>query len=241
MLVVEHDLEAIRAADYMVELGPASGENGGQVVFAGPVSDAAQSPLTGKYLTGAARIPIPDSPKAAALMARSPRRDRAQPRELSDVKFPLDAMTVGDRRARQREDDADPRCPYRALETRLTVRHRASSTWARRVGAFGTITGWETLEDVVLVDQSPIGRTPRSNPVTYVKAWDEVRRIFAASRSRERRRYTAGTFSFNVARRPLRRVRGRGAGRRSRWSSWPTCSSPATSAAASASSATCSR
>ena len=69
---------------------------------------------------------------------------------------------------------------YRALETRLQGDTSAKQHLGEIVGAFGTITGWETLEDVVLVDQSPIGKSPRSNPVTYVKAWDEVRRIFAA-------------------------------------------------------------
>jgi len=87
---------------------------------------------------------------------------------------------------------------FRALETRLQGDTSAKQHLGEIIGAFEGITGWETLEDVVLVDQSPIGKSPRSNPVTYVKAWDEIRRIFAAQPLARQKRYTAGTFSFNV-------------------------------------------
>ena len=87
----------------------------------------------------------------------------------------------------------------RALETQLTGEHSAKQHLGERVGDFDTLTGYEALDDVVLVDQSPIGKSPRSNPVTYVKAFDEIRRIFAAAPLARQRRYTAGTFSFNVA------------------------------------------
>ena len=197
VLVVEHDLEAIRAADYMVELGPASGENGGRVVFCGPVSDAAQSPLTGKYLTGSARIPIPDS--------RRPLRSwltlsGAREHNLNNVttRFPLNAMTVVTGVSGSGKSTLIHDVLYRALEHRLRGESTAKQHLGEIIGAFGTIAGWETLEDVVLVDQSPIGKSPRSNPVTYVKAWDEVRRIFAGQPLSKQRRYTAGTFSFNV-------------------------------------------
>jgi excinuclease ABC subunit A len=88
---------------------------------------------------------------------------------------------------------------YRALEQRLTGEHSAKQHLGERVGAYDTLTGTEALDDVVLIDQEPIGKTPRSNPVTYVKAWDEIRRIFAAQPLARERGYTAGTFSFNVA------------------------------------------
>src|SRR5204862_6684504 len=87
----------------------------------------------------------------------------------------------------------------RALETKLTGEHSAKQHLGERVGAYDTITGYEALDDVVLVEQSPIGKSPRSNPVTYVKAFDEVRRIFASLPTARQREYTAGTFSFNVA------------------------------------------
>jgi excinuclease ABC subunit A len=88
---------------------------------------------------------------------------------------------------------------YRALEQRLTGEHTARQHLGERVGAYETLTGHEALEEVVLIDQEPIGRSPRSNPVTYVKAFDEIRRIFAEVPLARQRRYTAGTFSFNVA------------------------------------------
>jgi excinuclease ABC subunit A len=87
----------------------------------------------------------------------------------------------------------------RALETKLTGEHSAKQHLGERVGDYGSITGYEALDDVVLVDQSPIGKSPRSNPVTYVKAFDEIRRIYASLPTARARGYTAGTFSFNVA------------------------------------------
>src|SRR6478752_2839185 len=87
----------------------------------------------------------------------------------------------------------------RALETKLTGEHSAKQHLGEKVGAYDSLSGFEPLEDVVLVDQSPIGKSPRSNPVTYVKAFDEIRRIFASLPTARQRGYTAGTFSFNVA------------------------------------------
>jgi excinuclease ABC subunit A len=197
VIVVEHDLEAIRAADHMVELGPASGENGGEVVFSGPVSDAAQSPLTGKYLTGAARIPNPESRRPLRSWLTVSDATEHNLRNVS-VKLPLNAMTVVTGVSGSGKSTLIHDVLYRALENRLRGESTAKQHLGEIIGAFGTITGWETLEDVVLVDQSPIGKSPRSNPVTYVKAWDEVRRIFAGQPLSKLRRYTAGTFSFNV-------------------------------------------
>ena len=88
---------------------------------------------------------------------------------------------------------------YRALEQKITGEHSAKQHLGERVGAYDAITGWETLDDVVLVDQSPIGRSPRSNPVTYVKAYDEIRRIFASQPLAQQRGFTPSTFSFNSA------------------------------------------
>jgi excinuclease ABC subunit A len=88
---------------------------------------------------------------------------------------------------------------YRAMETRLHGEHTAKQHLGEKVGAFDELTGWEALDDIVLIDQEPIGRSPRSNPVTYIKAFDEIRRIFADQPLARQRRYTAGTFSFNVA------------------------------------------
>ncbi|MGH7720820.1 MAG: excinuclease ABC subunit UvrA, partial [Gemmatimonadaceae bacterium] len=199
VLVVEHDLEAIRAADYMVELGPGSGEHGGEVIFAGPLSRAAESPLTGAYLTGKKLIPVPDHRRA--LGPRWLTLAGAREHNLRDVtvRVPLGALTVVTGVSGSGKSTLVHDVLYRALETRLHGEHSAKQHLGERVGEFDSIAGYEALEEVVLIDQSPIGRTPRSNPVTYVKAFDEIRRIFADAPLARQRRYTPGTFSFNVA------------------------------------------
>jgi excinuclease ABC subunit A len=199
VLVVEHDLEAIRAADYMVELGPGSGEHGGRVVFAGPLARAGESPLTGAYLTGARTIPVPAERRS--LGPRWITLTGAREHNLRDVsvRVPLGALTVVTGVSGSGKSTLVHDVLYRALETRLRGEHSAKQHLGERVGGFDSITGLDALEDVVLIDQSPIGRTPRSNPVTYVKAFDEIRRIFADAPLARKRRYTPGTFSFNVA------------------------------------------
>ena len=199
VLVVEHDLEAIRAADYMVELGPASGEHGGQVVFAGPMSRAEESPLTGAYLTGRKTIPLPDERRALGPRWITLSGAREHNLRGVDIRIPLGALTVVSGVSGSGKSTLVHDVLYRALETQLHGEHTAKQHLGERIGDFDAITGYEAIDDVVLVDQSPIGKSPRSNPVTYVKAFDEIRRIFAATPLARQRRYTAGTFSFNVA------------------------------------------
>ena len=199
VLVVEHDMEAIRAADYMVELGPGSGEKGGQLVFAGPMSRVSESPLTGEYLSGKREIPVPSTRRRIGPQWLTLTGAREHNLKRVDIRVPLSAVTVVTGVSGSGKSTLIHDVLMRALETKLTGEHSAKQHLGERVGAFDTITGYEALDDVVLVDQSPIGKSPRSNPVTYVKAFDEIRRIYAALPLSRERGYTAGTFSFNVA------------------------------------------
>jgi excinuclease ABC subunit A len=198
VLVVEHDLAAIEAADYMVELGPGSGEAGGEIVFAGPISRIAESPLTGQYLTGARTIPLPIERRR--LGPRWITLTGAREHNLQDVevRIPLGALTVVTGVSGSGKSTLVHDVLYRALETHLMGEHSAKLHLGEKVGEYETITGFDAIEDVVMIDQSPIGKSPRSNPVTYVKAFDEIRSIFADTPLARQRKYTPGTFSFNV-------------------------------------------
>ncbi|CAN5392593.1 excinuclease ABC subunit UvrA [soil metagenome] len=199
VLVVEHDLEAIRAADYMIELGPHSGDKGGELVFAGPMSRVSESPLTGQYLTGERTIPLPTNRRRIGPQWLSLTGAREHNLKNVDVRIPLGTVTAVTGVSGSGKSTLIHDVLMRALETRLTGEHSAKQHLGERVGDFDNLAGYESLDAVVLVDQSPIGKSPRSNPVTYVKAFDEVRRIFASLPASRQRGYTAGTFSFNVA------------------------------------------
>ncbi len=198
VLMVEHDLDAIRMSDWMLELGPASGEKGGELVFTGPTAQASESPLTGQYLTGARVIPLPKKRRRAGPQWLTV--TGAREHNLRDVtaRIPLGTLTCFTGVSGSGKSTLVHDVLFRALEQKLTGEHTARQHLGERVGAYATLEGWEALEEVVLVDQEPIGRSPRSNPVTYVKAFDEIRRIFAEVPLSRQRRYTAGTFSFNV-------------------------------------------
>ena len=198
VIMVEHDLEAMRIADWMVELGPGAGEKGGQVVFSGPASRVAESPLTGQYLTGAKTIALPEKRRRAGPRFITLTGARAHNLHGVDATFPHGALTVVTGVSGSGKSTLVHDVLYRALEKRLTGDDSAKQHLGEVVGGYDALTGLEGLTDVVLIDQEPIGRSPRSNPVTYVKAWDEVRRIFAALPLSRARRYTPGTFSFNV-------------------------------------------
>jgi len=199
VIVVEHDLEAIRAADFMVELGPGAGDKGGRLVFAGPMSRVAESPLTGAYLTGAREIPLPETRRRLGPRWLTLTDAREHNLKSVDIKIPIGAVTAVTGVSGSGKSTLIHDVLLRALETRLHGEHSAKQHLGERVGTYGTLTGADAIDDVVGIDQSPIGKSPRSNPVTYVKAFDEVRRIFADAPLARQRRYTAGTFSFNVA------------------------------------------
>ncbi len=198
VLVVEHDPEAIRAADYMVELGPASGEKGGQLVFAGPI-DAAAKPADRRVSDRRARDPrARRAAPARAPLDHAHRRARAQPqgRRHQD---PARRRDGRDRRFRIWKEHTHTRCAAPGPRDALARRARRQAAPRRKGRIVRGLTGVEAIDDVVSIDQSPIGKSPRSNPVTYVKAFDEIRRIFADAPLARERRYNAGTFSFNVA------------------------------------------
>ncbi|HEU0301411.1 MAG TPA: excinuclease ABC subunit UvrA, partial [Longimicrobium sp.] len=200
VIVVEHDPEAMRLADHLVELGPGSGELGGRLMFQGTLQEMlAADTLTGKYLSGRERIEIParrrpvDGPKL--------RLEGAREHNLKGdaAVFPLGALTVVTGVSGSGKSTLVHDVLYRAVERELS----GGETSAKRhlgemVGAFDRLSGVGLLREVVLVDQSPIGRTPRSNPVTYIKAYDEVRRIFASLPDSKRLGFGPGHFSFNV-------------------------------------------
>jgi excinuclease ABC subunit A len=198
VLVVEHDLAAIEMADYMVELGPGSGEAGGHIVFAGPMSRIDESPLTGQYVTGVRSIPLPEERRRLGPRWITLTGAREHNLQDVDIRVPLGALTVVTGVSGSGKSTLVHDVLYRALETHLVGEHSAKLHLGEKVGEYETLTGFDALEDVVLIDQSPIGKSPRSNPVTYVKAFEEIRSIFADTPLARQRKYTPGTFSFNV-------------------------------------------
>ncbi|MBA2627644.1 MAG: excinuclease ABC subunit UvrA [Gemmatimonadales bacterium] len=198
VIVVEHDLAAIEQADFMLELGPGAGERGGHVVHAGTLDTAGDS-LTGQYLTGRKRIGIPAERRPAGPQWLRVRGATLHNLHDVDADIPLGTLTAITGVSGSGKSSLLYDVIYRNLEGKLHGGHSAKSHLGEPVGSVDSITGWEFLRDVLLVDQSPIGRSPRSNPVTYIKAFDEIRELFAAQPLARQRGYTAATFSFNLA------------------------------------------
>jgi excinuclease ABC subunit A len=192
ILVVEHDPEMMRHADRILDLGPGAGENGGRVVHSGELESLVADPhsLTGRYLSGELEIPVPVErrpPGKARLRIRGARQHNLK---AIDVEIPL-GLTVciagvsGSGKSTLVHDVL-----YNAVVSRRGV--------AAPRAEYERIEGDDLLADVVLVDQSPLGRTPRSNPITYIKAFDAVREVFASTPEARKRGYKPGFFSFNI-------------------------------------------
>ncbi|HEV8149373.1 MAG TPA: excinuclease ABC subunit UvrA [Gemmatimonadales bacterium] len=197
VLMVEHDLSAIRQADFMLELGPGSGERGGRLVYAGPLNGGIDT-LTGDYLSGKKRIAVPSVRRHAGPQWLTLRGARLHNLAGVDADIPLGTLTAVTGVSGSGKSTLVHDVLYRQLEARLHGEHSAKSHLGEAVGEVAELGGWELLADVVLVDQSPIGRSPRSNPVTYIKAFDEIRERFAAQPLARERKYSAATFSFNL-------------------------------------------
>jgi excinuclease ABC subunit A len=197
VLVVEHDLAAIRQADFMLELGPGSGERGGHVVYAGALNGNIAT-LTGDYLSGRKCIAVPSVRRQAGPSSLKLRGAALHNLAGVDVDIPLNTLIAVTGVSGSGKSTLVHDVLYRQLEARLHGEHSAKSHLGEPVGEITELSGWEQLTDVVLVDQSPIGRSPRSNPVTYIKAFDEIRELFAAQPLARERKYTAATFSFNL-------------------------------------------
>jgi excinuclease ABC subunit A len=199
VLVVEHDPQAIRVADHVVELGPASGEQGGQVVFEGAPDGLLEADTaTGRYLS---RRSVGEPRRGrrvdgACLTLRGARQHNLRG---IDVEIPLGTLAAVSGVSGSGKSTLVHDVLYRAAERELSGSTSAKEHLGEEVGEYDALEGLAHVEEVVLVDQSPIGRTPRSNPVTYIKAWDEVRRIFADEPLAKERGYGPGHFSFNVS------------------------------------------
>ena len=195
ILVVEHDPDVIRAADHLLDLGPGAGELGGHLLASGTVKEVTANPnsITGKYLSGRLTIPVPK-------YRREPGREHikltgARIHNLRgvDIDIPLGLLVCVTGVSGSGKSTLVHQVLYRALMQAL-----GQTEGSDPAHLFRELTGTNHLNDVILVDQSPIGRTPRSNPVTYIKAFDDVRALFAAQPDAKRRGFGPGHFSFNV-------------------------------------------
>ena len=194
VVVVEHDEDTIRAADFVVDMGPGAGEHGGHVIAAGTPAEvmATEGSVTADYLSGRRRIAVPEArrkPGRGTLKMTGAKENNLQNVTLE---VPIGTLTVvtgvsGSGKSSLITDTLAP-----ALANRLNHAHR-------RTGPYRKITGLEKLDKVINIDQSPIGRTPRSNPATYIGLWDDIRALFASTAEAKARGYAPGRFSFNVS------------------------------------------
>jgi len=196
ILVVEHDPDIMRAADRILDLGPGAGENGGKVVGAGTYNEIIKMPhsLTGRYLADELHIQIPPKRRQPGLHKLRITGARAHNLKHIDLEIPLGMLVAitgvsGSGKSSLLHD---------VLYQALAMAKRQTNGGGSGAVLWDSVEGDEFLDEVVLVDQSPIGRTPRSNPVTYIKAFDIIRELFASQPEAQKRGFPAGHFSFNV-------------------------------------------
>jgi len=192
VLVVEHDPEMMREADKILDLGPGAGEHGGRLVYEGDLAGLCANPqsLTGRYLSGGLEIPVPSERRKPGKSWLRIRGARQHNLKSIDVDIPLGLMVCVSGVSGSGKSTLVHDVLYNALISRRGLR-------APRAQYEG-IEGDQQLADVVLVDQSPLGRTPRSNPITYIKAFDAIRDVLAATPEARKRGYSPGYFSFNI-------------------------------------------
>jgi excinuclease ABC subunit A len=193
VLVVEHDADMIKVADHIVDLGLGAGEQGGRVVFSGTLDGLMleSKSLTSKYLRQELAIPVPTTRRRGTGLKIKLTGASEHNLKNVDLTIPLNTLTVVTGVSGSGKSTLVHDVLYAAIK-------RAKGGWDKPVGAFTKLEGTEYITDTVLVDQAPIGRTPRSNPVTYLKAFDPIRELFAATKDARARGLSASHFSFNV-------------------------------------------
>ena len=193
LLVVEHDEDTMRAADFLVDIGPGAGEHGGQVIAAGPVPEVMANPksITGQYLAGKKFIALPEKrrkPGKAAIEVRGAKENNLQ---NINVKFPIGLFNVVTGVSGSGKSTLINEILYKGLSNKLYRTYH-------RVGKHKEIRGMDYVDKVINIDQSPIGRTPRSNPATYTGVFDAIRELYSQTPEAKMRGYKQGRFSFNV-------------------------------------------
>ena len=193
LIVVEHDDETMRAADYLIDMGPGAGVYGGQVMAAGTPKEIMANPnsLTGQYLTGKKFVPVPLERRKGNGQQISIKGAAENNLKGIDVDFPLGKLIVVTGGSGSGKSTLVNQILKRALAQKLN--HNSA-----KPGKYEQITGWENIEKIIDIDQSPIGRTPRSNPATYTSVFDDIRTLFATTNEAKMRGYTKARFSFNV-------------------------------------------